>query len=288
MSACIRPPMVLMSDRGLALASVVASTSDWHDCLNGFSQDARTGLLIELAKHGLTEDDLHGSINFFSKVGLDDNTNMTHLDSTPGETVELRTEQDILIVLSTVQHPLPSKTQQASASRYRRPQNSTNHNATKQPERSRCRGGRWYDDHPHHHPRHHHRSRRRRPSSPYRQAAGSASSTCTATRPSTPSSTTPTTSPTGTPPSTPSASSKPSSSPPAPGCSPPASTNSRSSPTTPAAGTTRSAAPAHRRATSSGTAKRRATSTPVARPSSGTAHRPGSANANSDTTSTSS
>ena len=53
MSACIRPPMVLMSDRGLALASVVATTSNWHDALNGFSQDARAGLLIELAKHGL-------------------------------------------------------------------------------------------------------------------------------------------------------------------------------------------------------------------------------------------
>ena len=106
MSACIRPPMVLMSDRGLALASVVASTSDWHDCLNGFSRQARTGLLIELAKHGLTEDDLHGSINFFTKVALDDHTNMTHLDSTPGGTVELRTEQDVLVVLSTVQHPL--------------------------------------------------------------------------------------------------------------------------------------------------------------------------------------
>ena len=109
MSACIRPPMVLMSDRGLALASVVASTSDWHDCLNGFSPEARAGLLIELAKHGLTEDDLHGSINFFSKVSLDDHTNMTYLDSTPGGTVELRTEQDILVVLSTVQHPLATQ-----------------------------------------------------------------------------------------------------------------------------------------------------------------------------------
>jgi uncharacterized protein YcgI (DUF1989 family) len=106
MSACIRPPMVLMSDRGLALASVVASTLDWHDCLNGFSATARTGLLIELAKHGLTEDDLHGSINFFTKVALDDDTKMTHVRSAPGGTVELRTEQDVLVVLSTVQHPL--------------------------------------------------------------------------------------------------------------------------------------------------------------------------------------
>lgn len=105
MSACIKPPMVLMSDRGLALASVVASTSDWHDCLTGFSQEARADLLIELAKHGLTEDDLHGSINFFTKVALDDDTLMTYLPTASG-TVELRTEQDVLVVLSTAQHPL--------------------------------------------------------------------------------------------------------------------------------------------------------------------------------------
>jgi len=36
MSACIKAPMVLMSDRVYALASVVDSTLDWHDCLSGF------------------------------------------------------------------------------------------------------------------------------------------------------------------------------------------------------------------------------------------------------------
>src|ERR1035437_10798479 len=67
MSACIRPPMVLMSDRGLALASVVASSVDWHDALTGFAHDRSrdgllsNGLIIELAKYGLGEADLHGS-----------------------------------------------------------------------------------------------------------------------------------------------------------------------------------------------------------------------------------
>ncbi|HWU32649.1 MAG TPA: DUF1989 domain-containing protein, partial [Marmoricola sp.] len=74
MSACIKPPMVLMSDRGTALASVVSATRPWHDCLTGFSHDAhlvepssyamdrngwrrssRTMLLLEMAKYGLTE-----------------------------------------------------------------------------------------------------------------------------------------------------------------------------------------------------------------------------------------
>ena len=35
MSARIKPGMVLMSDRGLALATVLASSLDWHDCLTG-------------------------------------------------------------------------------------------------------------------------------------------------------------------------------------------------------------------------------------------------------------
>ena len=70
MTARIRPPMVLMSDRGAALATVVASTLDWHDCLTGLGPDRL--LMIELAKHGFGEADLHGCINFFSKVGISD------------------------------------------------------------------------------------------------------------------------------------------------------------------------------------------------------------------------
>lgn len=124
MSACIRPPMVLMSDRGLALASVVASSLDWHDCLTGFSHEAhvktpssyalhgngwqrsaRTGLISELTKHGLTGADLHGSINFFSKVALDD-LSYRKGHAAAGDTIDLRTEQDLLVVLSTAQHPL--------------------------------------------------------------------------------------------------------------------------------------------------------------------------------------
>jgi uncharacterized protein YcgI (DUF1989 family) len=131
MSACIRPPMVLMSDRGLALASVVASSLDWHDCLTGFGQDvhleqfgpssyasdrnewrrsARAGLLSELTKHGLGEPDLHGCVNFFSQVTPDGDERATLSyrpgHSVAGDTVTLRTELDLLLVLSTAPHPL--------------------------------------------------------------------------------------------------------------------------------------------------------------------------------------
>ncbi|MCZ4500203.1 MAG: hypothetical protein JWQ74_2758 [Marmoricola sp.] len=131
MSACIRPPMVLMSDRGLALASVVGSSLDWHDCLTGFGHDthlerfgpssyatdrndwrrsARTGLVSELTKNGLGEADLHGCVNFFSAVVPADDAratlNYAEGHSTEGDSVVLRTEQDLLLVLSTAPHPL--------------------------------------------------------------------------------------------------------------------------------------------------------------------------------------
>ncbi|MCW2785754.1 MAG: urea carboxylase-associated protein 2 [Marmoricola sp.] len=108
LSACIRPPMVLMSDRGLALASVVASTLDWHDCLTGFVREPL--LVTELAKHGLGEHDLHGSVNFFSRVtpAGDERGTLTWSPGhgSEGDSVTLRTELDLLLVLSTSPHPL--------------------------------------------------------------------------------------------------------------------------------------------------------------------------------------
>lgn len=130
MSARILPPMVLMSDRGLALASVVASSLDWHDCLGGFGHDAhlarfgpssyqadrnawrrsaRTGLVSELTKHGLDERDLHAPVNFFSRVAIgEDGSSLSFVPghATAGDSVTLRTEQDLLLVLSTALHPM--------------------------------------------------------------------------------------------------------------------------------------------------------------------------------------
>jgi uncharacterized protein YcgI (DUF1989 family) len=119
MSACIRAPMVLMSDRGLALASVVASSLDWHDALCGYAHDRspddlnRQGisgdaLIIELAKHGLGEVDLHGCVNFFSKVDVDEQGALRFLTGhgRTGDTVTLRTEQDLLMIGAAVPHPM--------------------------------------------------------------------------------------------------------------------------------------------------------------------------------------
>lgn len=108
MSARIKPGMVLMSDRGLALATVVASTLDWHDCLTGALPDHL--LLLELTKHGLGEADLHGCINFFSKVAVADDprASLAYIPghAHAGDTVTLRADQDLLIFVSTAPHAL--------------------------------------------------------------------------------------------------------------------------------------------------------------------------------------
>ena len=128
-SARIRPPMVLMSDRGTALASMTGSSLDWHDALCGHGLDlhadrhgrssyaidrndwrrsARAGLLSELRKAGRSEADLHATVNLFSKVALDADAGFTFVadHSSAGDWVTLRTELDLLVVLSTAPHPL--------------------------------------------------------------------------------------------------------------------------------------------------------------------------------------
>ena len=131
MTARVLPPVVLMSDRGLALASVVSSSVDWHDALCGFTgprdlerfsptdyqhdrndwqRSARELFLLELFKHGMGEADLHGTVNFFSKVVSADDPlcSLTFVPgaSVAGDHVTLRAEQDLLIILATTPHPL--------------------------------------------------------------------------------------------------------------------------------------------------------------------------------------
>lgn len=124
-SARIRPPMVLMSDRGLGLASMTGSSLDWHDALGGYAQDAhvgptsyadhrndrrmsaRSGLLSEVRKHGRDRADLHPPVNLFSKLAIGSEGRLAWIPdhSRTGDWVALRAELDLLLVLSTVPHP---------------------------------------------------------------------------------------------------------------------------------------------------------------------------------------
>jgi len=132
MSARITAPMVLMSDCGRALLSLTGSSVAWHDALTGHSTAAqvtgrfgptsyqhdrndhrlaaRTGLLDELTKHDLGERDLHACVNLFTKVVPSDDDRGALIyaagNALAGDWVELRAEQDVLVVLSTAPHPL--------------------------------------------------------------------------------------------------------------------------------------------------------------------------------------
>jgi urea carboxylase-associated protein 2 len=129
MSACVRPPMVLMSDLGRALCSVTGSSLPWHDAISGHSLDrhvarfgpsdygadgngwrrsARSLLLDELAVLGLGRRDLHACVNWFTKVVPDERGRLAFASghAGAGDWVTLRAEQDLLVVLATAPHPL--------------------------------------------------------------------------------------------------------------------------------------------------------------------------------------
>ena len=126
---------VCYSDMGRVLCSVISDSTGWHDTICGVTDDAmiaqkygiknyqtarnemfrsgKTGLLIELAKHGLGKRDLTASVNFFSKVTPDEAGNLTFIQgqSKAGSTVDIRFDMNVLVVLSTASHPLdPNKT----------------------------------------------------------------------------------------------------------------------------------------------------------------------------------
>ncbi len=121
---------VLYSDMGRILCSITEDTLGWHDPIAGHSnadlvlakygsgsyQDLRNDhyrnshdlFLIELGKHGLGLRDLVPNANFFSKVTVDE-TGQLHFTpghSTPGSSLTLRMEMNVLVVLNTCQHPL--------------------------------------------------------------------------------------------------------------------------------------------------------------------------------------
>ncbi len=121
--------VVLYSDIGHVLCSVVADSVGWHDTITGhlraesslekygagtyqalrndFFRNTRDNFLIELAKYGLGKRDLHANVNFFVKVQADADGNLGWVpNSAPGAFVELRAELDVLVVLSNTPHPL--------------------------------------------------------------------------------------------------------------------------------------------------------------------------------------
>ena len=119
----------LHSDMGRLLASIVDSSTDWHDPVCGLStakmveqhfgkktfaevrndyyKNGMDNLLIELGKHGLGLKDMVPNINFFSKVYVNEDGTMHYEKSKAkdGDYVCLRTDLKLLVVLSNTPHP---------------------------------------------------------------------------------------------------------------------------------------------------------------------------------------
>ncbi|CAM4322727.1 hypothetical protein FHS16_000835 [Paenibacillus endophyticus] len=125
---------VLMSDNGRSLASIVEDQLGWHDPICGYTSRAATdskygkttyqelrndwlhsgqeNLAVELVRNGLGVRDLMPVVNLFSKVYCDERGSMHYsLGHCPaGASVTLRTDMDVLIVLSNTPNPLDPRT----------------------------------------------------------------------------------------------------------------------------------------------------------------------------------
>ncbi|PLS05446.1 urea amidolyase associated protein UAAP1 [Neobacillus cucumis] len=121
---------VLMSDNGRVLASIVEDSLGWHDTISGYTSRALTNqkygistyqnqrndyyksgeenFSVELFRNGLTTRDLSPVVNLFSKVFCDLEGNLHYVSkhSKKGDTVTLRTEMDVILVLSNTPNPL--------------------------------------------------------------------------------------------------------------------------------------------------------------------------------------
>ncbi|GMA58672.1 urea carboxylase [Alicyclobacillus sacchari] len=126
---------VLMSDEGRALATITEDSLGWHDPLGGITtreqidmqygstsfQEQRNewfksgyeNAVIEFVRNGLDARDLVPPVNVFSKVWCDEAGGM-HFDvdhCVQGAQFAIRTEMDVIVILSNTPHPLDSRTE---------------------------------------------------------------------------------------------------------------------------------------------------------------------------------
>jgi urea carboxylase-associated protein 2 len=121
--------LVLYSDMGRVLCSVLADNVGWHDTISGhatrahsvkrygegsyqslrndFHRNTRDNFLIELGKYELGLRDIGANVNFFVKIAVSESGAMTwENQARAGSAVELRAELNTLVVLSNTPHPL--------------------------------------------------------------------------------------------------------------------------------------------------------------------------------------
>ncbi|MBY6268253.1 urea amidolyase associated protein UAAP1 [Parageobacillus thermoglucosidasius] len=125
---------VLLSDNGRVLVSIIEDSVGWHDTVSGYTTremtDAKYGVTtyqqlrndwlrsgeenfaMELVRNGLGLRDLVPVVNLFSKVYCDHRGDMHFVvdHCQKGDTVTLRTEMDVLLILSNTPNPLDPRT----------------------------------------------------------------------------------------------------------------------------------------------------------------------------------
>ncbi|TYP79193.1 urea amidolyase associated protein UAAP1 [Paenibacillus methanolicus] len=123
----------LMSDNGRVLAGIVQDDLGWHDTIGGYTTRAHTdakygkttyqqlrnewlrsgqeNFAVELTRSGMGLRDMMPVVNLFSKVYCDDDGAMRHVPDhgSAGASVTLRTEMDVLAVLSNTPNPLDAR-----------------------------------------------------------------------------------------------------------------------------------------------------------------------------------
>ena len=139
-TAFLQKGNILMSDNGKAMVSIVEDTVGWHDALSGYTtrtltdekygvstyehqrndwyRSGQENLLMELFRNGLNMRDLGPVVNLFSKVMPDDEGKLVYVDNDvkAGDYVTLRTEMDVVLILSNTPNPYNPTTQYPSSS----------------------------------------------------------------------------------------------------------------------------------------------------------------------------
>jgi uncharacterized protein len=121
-STGLRKGRVIYTEMGRVVFSIVEDTSGAHDPLvgpttkesmetalgSGAARNSRDNFFAAAAKLGLTRRDVPACINFFAPVGIAaDGRFAWHPERRePGDFIDLRSEMDLLVVLSNAGHPL--------------------------------------------------------------------------------------------------------------------------------------------------------------------------------------
>ncbi|MFD0987987.1 urea amidolyase associated protein UAAP1 [Methyloligella solikamskensis] len=122
-NAFLGKSMLILSDMGRALFSIIEDTNGHHDLILGgsapkptaakyggepFLRNSRDNFELALAKFGLGRESIVPSIAFFAGVDVAEDGSLSFVEGSgrPGDFIDLRAEMNVLVALSNCPHPL--------------------------------------------------------------------------------------------------------------------------------------------------------------------------------------